>query len=375
MVYFSVKYELRLNTNNMRNTVILFSTIFLLFSFLSCKGKQQNTAELGTTVAPSPELIQAVSEEIAPVATESLATEETLKVEPATPILTEVEPLKETKPAPKVQAVEATPKLETKKTNVSSESPKTAPQNEKETEAKVSKSSDRVESIQTLIEPEEEEKVEEVISHDKWDQLVRKYVSASGKVNYKGFKADKANFQAYLDYLSANPPQDSWSRNKIRAYWINAYNAFTVKTIIDNYPLKSITDLGKPWDKSFINIGGKTYSLNDIEHKILRAKYFDSRIHFAVNCASFSCPKILNRAFTESNVSSQMQALAVAYINDTKHNKISPEKAELSQLFEWYKGDFTKKGSLIDYINKYSKIKLNADAEITFMPYNWNLNE
>lgn len=215
------------------------------------------------------------------------------------------------------------------------------------------------------------------ISHDAWDQLLRKYVSSSGKVNYKGFKSEKAKLEAYVTYLGENTPQSDWSRNKIRAYWINAYNAFTVKLILDNYPLKSIMNLdsGKPWDKAFISLGGKSYTLNDIEHKILRAKYFDSRIHFAVNCASFSCPKLLNRAFTESNVSSQMSVLASAYINDSRHNKISPEKAELSQLFEWYKGDFTKKGSLIEYLNKYSKVKLNPDAEISFMPYNWNLNE
>ncbi|MEM6805797.1 MAG: DUF547 domain-containing protein, partial [Bacteroidota bacterium] len=184
------------------------------------------------------------------------------------------------------------------------------------------------------------------ISHDAWDQLLKKYVSSSGKVNYKGFKTEKAKLEAYVKYLGENTPQADWSRNKIRAYWINAYNAFTVKLILDNYPLKSIMNLdsGKPWDKAFISLGGKSYTLNDIEHKILRAKYFDSRIHFAVNCASFSCPKLLNRAFTESNVSSQMSILASAYINDSRHNKISPEKAELSQLFEWYKGDFTKKG-------------------------------
>lgn len=356
----------------MRNTVILFSSLFLLFSFLSCNGKQQTRNEtLAQTTAPS-EFVQPVSDEQEVVPSTVVAAPE-----PVAPVVKTENPVQPMAKEVKSQQKEKsdTPISKTKDSTPTSVEQLEKVKKETESEVKVRKSPETVEEVEPIIEHEEEVKPQPQISHDKWDQLLKKYVSASGKVNYKGFKADKANLQTYLDYLSANPPQADWSRNKIRAFWINAYNAFTVKTIVDNYPLKSITDLGKPWDKAFISIGGKTYSLNDIEHKILRAKYFDSRIHFAVNCASFSCPKILNKAFTEANVSAQMQALAVSYINNPSHNKISPEKAELSQLFEWYKGDFTKKGSLIDYINKYSKVKLNPDAKISYMPYNWNLNE
>ena len=350
----------------MRNTVIFIASL-LIFGFISCQGKEvdnkQSTIE-EKIMSQEVQATQTLDETPTPVleaADEQLPEAESPK-EPEVAVIQEIqkEPVKVEEVAPK--ASHSTP--------VSEEN--TPQETKEETAAKVLKTPE-LEEVKK--EPTIEEDPKEVLSHDAWDKLLKKYVSPSGKVNYKGFKSEMATFQAYLDHLAANPPQADWSRNKIRAYWINAYNAFTVKTILDNYPLKSITNLGKPWDKKFIKIGGSTYSLNDIEHNILRAKYFDSRIHFAVNCASFSCPKLLNKAFTEANVSAQMGSLASIYINDSRHNKITAEKAELSQIFEWYQGDFTKKGSLIDYINKYSKVKLNPDAEVTFKAYNWNLNE
>ena len=215
------------------------------------------------------------------------------------------------------------------------------------------------------------------ISHSIWNTLLIKNVSASGKVNYKGFISSKADLQQYLDLLSANPPASSWPKNERLAYWINAYNAFTVKLIIDNYPLKSIMDLdqGKPWDKSFIRIGGKSYSLNQIEHDIIRKQFNEPRIHFAVNCASISCPKLLNEAYTAAKLNGQLTKQTRSYINNPQENRLSTNSAEISSLFDWYKVDFTKAGSLIDFINSYSKVQVNPSANISFKNYNWALNE
>jgi hypothetical protein len=109
--------------------------------------------------------------------------------------------------------------------------------------------------------------------HQQWDNLVKKYVNTNGLVNYKGFLKDKAELDAYLKTLSDNAPQNNWSQNEQKAYWINAYNAFTVSLILKHYPVKSIKDIaGKiykintPWDIQFITIGGKKYDLNNIEH-------------------------------------------------------------------------------------------------------------
>lgn len=222
-------------------------------------------------------------------------------------------------------------------------------------------------------------------NHQIWDQLLKVHVSADGKVNYKGFIKDKAKLEQYLNSLSANAPDRStWSKNEQMAYWINAYNAFTVKLIADNYPTQSIKDLGPKlkiplisdvWHYKFFKIGGKESSLDEIEHSILRKEFEEPRIHFAINCASVSCPPLLNEAFVPNKLESQLQKVAVNFINDPQRNKISTESAQLSSIFSWFKGDFTKNGSLVDFINQYSKVKLKSNAKVSFMDYDWNLNE
>lgn len=218
------------------------------------------------------------------------------------------------------------------------------------------------------------------VSHAKWDALLKTHVSKAGTVNYKGFKADQAKLTAYLKELESNTPTSSWSKNETMAYWINAYNAYTVQLMVKNYPLKSITDLkfsGKnAWDHKWIKIGTETLSLNDIEHIKLRKKYKDARIHFAVNCASFSCPVLLNTAYTADKLSTQLETQAKLFINDPKRNQITSSGVKISQLFEWYKDDFTAGGkTVIDYLNQYSKTKIKPGTNISYLNYNWNLNE
>lgn len=210
--------------------------------------------------------------------------------------------------------------------------------------------------------------------HSSFDQLLRKYVNSKGNVNYAGLKADKAKLNAYLKTLIDQPIQDSWSRNEKLAYWVNAYNAFTLKLIIDNYPTSSITKLkgGKPWDVKWINLGGQTYSLNNIENDIIRPQFKEPRIHFAVNCAAASCPPLLNRAWTASTLNSYFEQQAKAFINNAAYNKISANKIQVSKIFDWYGGDF---GNLINYLNKYSTVKINANAKVEFLEYDWALNK
>ena len=211
------------------------------------------------------------------------------------------------------------------------------------------------------------------LSHQAWDELLKKYVSTAGKVNYAGLKSEKAKLDGYLKELQNNPPSNDWQRNETMAFWINAYNAFTVKLIVDNYPVSSITksEGGKPWDKKWITIGDKTYSLNNIENDILRPKYKDARIHFAVNCAAKSCPPLLNNAWTEENLNSNFEKQAKAFINNHDFNRITEKKVQVSKIFEWYASDF---GNLIDYLNKYSSVKISGSAKVEYLEYNWNLN-
>ena len=219
-------------------------------------------------------------------------------------------------------------------------------------------------------------------SHQQWDKLLKKHVDAKGMVNYKGFKQDKSELGAYLKLLSENPPQKNWSKEDQMAYWINAYNAFTVDLILQKYPVKSIKDIAgsiykvnTPWDIKFINIGGKKYDLNNIEHGILRKNYNDPRIHFALVCASISCPRLPNDAYTGAQLNAQLEDAGRDFLGDRSKNRISADRADLSKYFSWYKGDFTKGGSLADFINKYSQTKINSSTKIGSIEYNWSLNE
>ena len=217
-------------------------------------------------------------------------------------------------------------------------------------------------------------------SHAGFDALLKKHVSASGNVDYKGFMTDKAKLNTYLNQLSKEYPSTKWTENERMVFWINAYNAYTIKAIIDNYPLKSITEI-KPagaesvWKLKNIVIGGKKVSLDAIENEILRVEFNEPRIHFAINCASISCPPLRNEAFTASKLEAQLTEQTRKFFKDKLRNKLSPSKAELSQIFNWFNVDFTKKGSLIDFVNRYSDVKLNKNATITYLEYNWNLNE
>ena len=213
-----------------------------------------------------------------------------------------------------------------------------------------------------------------IVDHSAWDGLLKKYVTDNGNVNYKGFKMDAKALNAYIDYLATQVPTKDWSVQEQLAYFINVYNANTVKLIIDNYPTKSIKNIKNPWSKKRIKIGAKNYSLSEIENDILR-KMNEPRIHFAINCASASCPRLLNMAYTAKNVETLLDRATKAFISNPEKNKISEHHLQLSKIFKWYKSDFTHNGSLIDYINQYSSVKINPDASIDYLEYNWNLNE
>jgi len=216
--------------------------------------------------------------------------------------------------------------------------------------------------------------IELPLDHSNWNKLLQKHVDNMGNVDYKGFTKDVAALQNYLDYLANNRPVNEAPKPEKLAYYINLYNAATVKLIIDNYPTTSIKDIKNPWGKDIVHIGNETISLGDLEHKILR-KMDEPRIHFAINCASYSCPKLLNTAFTAVNLEKLLEHMAIDFINDPKRNVLTKEKAALSEIFNWYKNDFTEKGSLVDYINKYASIKITSKTKISYLNYNWALNE
>lgn len=211
--------------------------------------------------------------------------------------------------------------------------------------------------------------------HSTWDILLQTRVSELGQVNYQAFKTDESALNSYLQTLSQNPPELSWSKNKKLVYWMNAYNAFTVKLILNNYPVKSIKDIKDPWNQRFILIGEKWYTLNDIEHRIIR-KMGEPRIHFALVCAAVSCPKLYNRAFSELTLESDLTKLTTEFLADPDKNEISENNVKLSKIFKWYGKDFKREDqNLIDFLNLYTSIKISPRAKKEFKDYNWALNE
>lgn len=223
------------------------------------------------------------------------------------------------------------------------------------------------------------------ITHELWDSLLKDHVAENGAVDYKGIQKDSVRFQKYLDLLSsAHPNKKNWTRDEQLAYWINAYNAFTIELILKHYPLKSIKDIksGIPfvsdtWTIEFIDIEGATYNLNNIEHGIIRPNFKEPRIHFAVNCASISCPKLRREAYTAEKLEQQLTTATEEFLRTENKNKfISPDKAKVSKLFDWFKGDFKKVSpSVVSFINQYAPMQLNKDADLEFMEYDWNLND
>ncbi len=223
--------------------------------------------------------------------------------------------------------------------------------------------------------------------------IVHKYVK-DGLVDYKGLK-DDADFYVYLNSLVNINPQ-KFNRSEKLAFWINAYNAFTLKIVSDNYPVKSVRDISRHgvilshilkttvWDKEFINIDNKIYSLNVIEHKILR-KMNEPRIHFAIVCASISCPTLRNQAYEADKINNQLDDQARLFINDTTKNSFNKTYriAHLSKIFDWYEDDFGGTDeNVLKYIANYLPKEIAEDIrdnsekwEITYKDYNWNINE
>jgi len=225
-----------------------------------------------------------------------------------------------------------------------------------------------------------------VPTHGLFDALLKKHVSTTGEVNYKSFMKDTVALNQYLNLLSSSPPNEkTWTRQEQMAYWINAYNAFTIKLITKYYPIKSIKDIGSkiqipfvntPWDIKFIVIGKEKLDLNNIEHSKLRKQFDEPRIHMALVCASKSCPILLNEAFAANKLEEQLSRQSRAFLADPFRNKITADNPQLSMIFNWYAMDFNKKGSSVRvFVNLYSKVKIKPDAKISHLEYDWGLNE
>ena len=225
----------------------------------------------------------------------------------------------------------------------------------------------------------------EPISHKLWNQVLINYVDVSGSVNYRGLKENPKILLDYLELLRTSRPNDErWDEKERLAYWINLYNAFTLKLIIDHYPLKSIKDIGStiqipfinsPWDIETIDFGNEKISLNYVEHQILRKSFEEPRIHFAINCASISCPNLRNEAYVAANIDAQLADQAQRFLKDSTKNIITSESLYLSRIFQWFSRDFDVHQTLYENLSIWSGVSINNSATKQFMDYDWSLNE
>ena len=226
-------------------------------------------------------------------------------------------------------------------------------------------------------------------SHEQWTKLLETYVDQAGLVDYESWKLSPNQLDDYLDQLSKvpYPSYQKWSKFEKRAFLINAYNAFTIKLILDNYPVKSIRKIGgffqSPWEIKFFSIlDGQIKSLDPIEHEWLRVKpeLFDPRVHAAVNCASISCPKLARTAYTASNLNQQLDKAMKTWMSDPSRNKFSKGSAKLSKIYDWFEKDFGKSDKqalqfALNFLPEQIKALLGPDPDIDYLDYDWNLNK
>ncbi|WP_074406434.1 MULTISPECIES: DUF547 domain-containing protein [Aquimarina] len=215
---------------------------------------------------------------------------------------------------------------------------------------------------------------QEKVDHSAWDNILILNVTQNGLVDYDGVTSDVINFYQYFRSLQNISPKDNWRREEKLAYWINVYNAISMKMIIDEYPIETINQIENPWKKKVFKSEGVRYSLDNIEHDILR-KFGDPRIHFLLNCGSMSSPRLWDRAYTSNNINSALEERTREFINDPQRNQITTSTVKISELFKWYEDDFTSYNiDVIDFINQYATVKISKTTKIDYVTYDWNLN-
>jgi hypothetical protein len=218
--------------------------------------------------------------------------------------------------------------------------------------------------------------------HGRWERLLSRHVK-NGLVDYAGMKADERDLDAYLADLERIDSR-TLSRIDQFAFFINAYNAWTVKLIIGPYPeIKSIKDLGglfgSPWKKKIARIDGALLSLDQIEHEILRPRFKDPRVHFAINCAALSCPPLRPEAYVGERLDLQLDDAARAFINNPDRNYLKLDTLYLSRIFDWFGEDFGK--DLPRFVSRYAEGNLKerlaareGKLRVEFLDYDWGLN-
>lgn len=215
--------------------------------------------------------------------------------------------------------------------------------------------------------------------HSAWDRVLKQRVNTFGEVDYAALKAAPESLDTYVRALAESSPDNRKdlfpARQAEIAYWINAYNALTIKAVVRAYPVRSVRDLGRMYGffrRKEHTLGGTAISLQSLEDDILRARYKDPRIHFAIVCASASCPLLDRDAFQGATLDADLDRVTRRFLGESRNVEIDARSntASLSAIFDWYGKDFDP---LADFLARYG-VTLPAKARICYRPYGWSLN-
>ncbi len=209
---------------------------------------------------------------------------------------------------------------------------------------------------------------------NKMDKFLSANVKA-GKVNYKSINADKSMLDELVNFAAGKQKFSSPTEEK--TFYLNTYNIMVIKGIINAYPTKGPMDIPGFFDKKTFTVNGASVTLNGIENDIVRKKFNDARIHFALVCGARSCPPIQSYAFMPTKLEAQLETLTKQSIQNNSFTKVNAKKgtASVSMIFNWYKDDFIKaKGSVVNFLNAYLKTHLPTNAVIENYTYDWALN-
>jgi hypothetical protein len=245
-------------------------------------------------------------------------------------------------------------------------------------------------------------------SYDDYADVLSAYVDASGMVNYKGLKGNRDELDTFVKSMAKLDTKkfEKWEDNAKITFWLNAYNSLTLKAIIDNYPIKagffksriypknSIRQISGVWDEIKFNIMGKKYTLEHIEHKILRVKFNEPRIHMAMVCAAIGCPPLRNEPYMAGKLDAQLEDQSIKFLANPEKFRLEETVVYLSPIFKWFASDFVKtygkgglfagnaeaKGAVLRFISEHLDETIKKEMEskklkIKYLDYDWSLNE
>jgi hypothetical protein len=224
-------------------------------------------------------------------------------------------------------------------------------------------------------------------THAAFDTVLKQHVNG-GWVDYAALKADPKPLKSYLDQLAAVSAANfnAWPEKQRLAFLINLYNAATLKLIVDHYPVKSIRNIGGtfngPWKQNVVPLFGKLTTLDDLEHGIIRKKYHDPRVHFALVCAAKSCPPLRSEAYTADRLDEQLDDQGRTFLVQSQKNRVdrTARVIYLSPIFEWYAADFqAKSGSVLKFVEPFlpekDRYAVTGGFRIKYTDYDWSLND